>query len=138
MSTFNYNPKSERQLKNWFSAKKKKSKISFKVFEDFKEWYDNQDKKCHYCGLTEQESQELVMTGKLKSKRFPENGALKRGKNRGIFLEIDRKDSNKNYSKDNCVLACYFCNNDKSDLFDAEEYKKFFQDRANYLKKIIK
>ena len=36
------------------------------------------------------------------------------------------------------MLSCYFCNNDKSDVFEsAEEYTKFQNDRAGYLRNKI-
>ena len=61
------------------------------------------------------------------------------GRTRGVWLEIDRKKPKESYSEDNCVLACYFCNNDKSDVFEsAEEYIKFKENRLIYLQNIIK
>jgi len=41
---------------------------------------------------------------------------------RGISLEVDRKDGKKEYSPGNCVLACYPCNNAKSDVFSYNEF----------------
>jgi hypothetical protein len=38
-------------------------------------------------------------------------------------LEIDRKNSNFEYSENNCVLACYWCNNAKTDEFTFEEFQ---------------
>jgi len=106
----------------------KKAQIDFKTFQDFKKWYDLQRKACHYCGVKEAVLQQLVTLEKLTSKRFPK---------RGRWLEIDRMKPNENYSADNCVLACYFCNNDKSDVFDEKQYFEFFQNRAAYLKGLL-
>ncbi len=39
-------------------------------------------------------------------------------------MEVDRKISKANYSPENCVLACYPCNNAKSDVFTYEEFIK--------------
>ena len=36
---------------------------------------------------------------------------------RGLSIEIDRLNSNKEYSLDNVVLACYWCNNAKTDEY---------------------
>jgi hypothetical protein len=36
-------------------------------------------------------------------------------------IEIHRKNSNKEYTKDNCVISCYWCNNAKTDGFTYEE-----------------
>ena len=47
-----------------------------------------------------------------------------KGHGRGFFLEVERKDSTKPYCGGNCVLACYPCNNAKSDVFTYEEFLK--------------
>ena len=72
----------------------------------------------------------------LKSNRFPLNGKFKQGRARGVWLEIDRKEPKGKYSKNNCVLSCYFCNNDKSDVFNEKEYNNFIKDRVGYLRKL--
>ena len=133
---FEYIEKTKKQLRNWFNSKKRE-KIKFENFDNFYSWYKEQDKVCYYCGLSEKDSQKIVKTGLLKSNRFPENGIISSGRARGMWLEIDRKDPNKKYSEDNCVLACYFCNNDKSDVFDAKQYKKYLKDRSKFFKDIL-
>jgi 5-methylcytosine-specific restriction endonuclease McrA len=45
-----------------------------------------------------------------------------RGGRRGKRLEVDRMISDQPYSPENCVLACYPCNNAKSDVFTYEEF----------------
>jgi 5-methylcytosine-specific restriction endonuclease McrA len=87
--------------------------------------------------LTEVECQKIVKTGLLTSKRFPKDGILGRGQSRGFWLEIDRVNPKENYSVQNCVLSCYFCNNDKSDVFDGENYKDFMKNRVGFLRKIL-
>jgi 5-methylcytosine-specific restriction endonuclease McrA len=128
--------KPTKSLQADFNRRVKKGVNKFLDFDDFKNWYDSQEKICHYCGLKEEESQILVLKF-LKSKRFPQDGILGRGTARGMYLEVDRINPKGDYSRENCVLCCYFCNNDKSDVFNGNEYKEFFQDRLNYLKKII-
>ena len=135
---FVYQPKSKGQLKNWYNQKVKDNKTDFLDFEDFYQWYSKQEKKCHYCGLKELESQKIVMLGSLKSNRFPLNGKVTQGRARGVWLEIDRKNPKGKYSRSNCVLSCYYCNNDKSDVFNEIEYKKFRKDRAGYLRNLSK
>jgi hypothetical protein len=81
--------------------------------------------------------QELSITGILTSKRFPQEGTVGRGTNRGVWLEVDRIDPNGLYSRDNCVLCCYFCNNDKSDVFAGDQYVQFFQNRVAYLRQLL-
>lgn len=132
-----YIPKPIEKLKSNFSQRKQKGLNSFEDFEDFFNWYNEQQKQCFYCGLQEHEMQEIVLTGILKSNRFPQNGIIGRGRSRGVWLEVDRLKPKENYSRENCVLCCYFCNNDKSDVFDGNEYKKFMKNRVQYLKQKI-
>ncbi len=54
-----------------------------------------------------------------------------------MWLEVDRIKPKDAYSEKNCVLACYFCNNDKSDVFDGEDYKLFFQNRFKFLTQLL-
>lgn len=68
---------------------------------------------CEYCGITIKQIHELADLQKLYKKNY-----------RGWSLEIDRKDSNFEYSFDNCVMACYWCNNAKTDEFTHEEFKR--------------
>ncbi len=116
-----------RRLRNLFSKKKSLfgSKFQFNDFPSFYLWYQNQGEICYYCKSEQFKISLLVNEGLKKnslgltSKRFD-----KRAQN----LEIERKDSSSNiYNETNCVLACYFCNNDKSDYISSEEYIKFFQ-----------
>jgi hypothetical protein len=131
---FDYQPKPIEKLKADFSRRKQKGQNSFIDFADFEKWYNLQRKTCYYCGLKEEESQEIVLTGLLKSKRFPQEGILGRGQSRGVWLEVDRINPKENYSENNCVLCCYFCNNDKSDVFTGKEYQEFAKDRVEYLR----
>lgn len=62
---------------------------------------------------------------------------LGRGQSRGMWLEIDRLKPKDNYSLDNCVLCCYFCNNDKSDVFHGDDYREFQGNRVGYLRKLL-
>ncbi|MBK6267312.1 hypothetical protein JKA74_19880 [Marivirga sp. S37H4] len=67
---------------------------------------------CYYCEITLNEILELVHNKKIYKKN-----------ERGWRMEIDRKEPNQEYSNENCVPACYWCNNAKTDEFDAEEFK---------------
>ena len=68
-------------------------------------------KTCYYCGITTEEIEKLGIQGKLTKKNF-----------RGWNLEVDRVSPNKEYSKENCVMSCYWCNNAKTDEFTGEEF----------------
>ncbi|MDP4266387.1 MAG: hypothetical protein Q8880_03010 [Bacteroidota bacterium] len=54
---------------------------------------------------------------------------------RGPSLELERKNTDTNiYNEENCIMACYFCNNHKSDIISAEDHKKYFAESIkNYL-----
>ena len=133
----NYEMKPEEKLKSDFSRRKQKGLNHYVDFQEFKNWYDSNEKVCYYCGLKEEECQKIVKTGILKSNRFPQDGKLGRGQSRGMWLEIDRLHPKDNYSLSNCVLCCYFCNNDKSDVFHGQDYKEFQNDRVGYLRKLL-
>lgn len=137
--SWEYRPKTEKQLKDWYSDKVKKEINGFIDFEDFKNWYEEfvRDNQCYYCGLTERESQKIVHNGLLTSKRFPFEGLFSQGVNRGYWLEIDKKDPLGIYSRENCVPSCYFCNNDKSDVFNEEQYREFVIDRIGFIRNIL-
>ena len=89
------------------NCRKRKSEFILKQ-KDFLAWYDNEPKKCHYCGIPETEIDIL-------NEHF--------GKKYTTRLTIDRKDNNKSYTIDNMVLACMYCNRIKSDLWDEETMK---------------
>ena len=69
---------------------------------------------CSYCGISLAQIEELGKNGKLNNKRSD---------TRGYTLEIDRKLPNLEYSKENCCMACYWCNNAKTDEFSPKEFK---------------
>ncbi len=134
---FEFKEKTEKQLRSNYNKRQLDNLNNFENFNEFLVWYNEIEKKCHYCGVLEVEVQKIVVLGLLSSKRFPLNGLTARGRARGMWLEVDRCNPNRNYSKDNCVLACYFCNNDKSDVFDGKDYIDFFQNRAEFLKQLL-
>ncbi|OHD96280.1 MAG: hypothetical protein A3E21_00995 [Sulfurimonas sp. RIFCSPHIGHO2_12_FULL_36_9] len=97
--------------------------FKFKNFAEFYFWYKIQPRKCFYCKTKEVILQDLYSQGTLSSER---------GNKRGKSLEIERKDSSNNeYSKKNCVLACYFCNNHKSDIISEDDHVQYFAKSIN-------
>jgi len=82
-------------------------------FEKFKLFLqlENEDRCCKYCKITEDQIIKLGLNNGLNKKNL-----------RGWSLEIDRKNSNLEYTFDNCVLACYWCNNAKTDEFTEDEF----------------
>ncbi|WP_170020340.1 hypothetical protein [Campylobacter sp. RM16190] len=81
----------------------------------FMQWYMDQNKKCCYCGITEKQLELLGKKEQLKTKRIT---------TRGYTLEVDRKLPNLEYSDKNCCMACYWCNNAKTDEFSPSEFKE--------------
>ncbi len=67
---------------------------------------------CHYCGITVDAIENMAAGRFLRKKSL-----------RGWSLEIDRLDSNYEYSPENCRMCCYWCNNAKTDEFTPEEFK---------------
>jgi len=85
--------------------------------KSFYAWYQGQIReqgdKCAYCGLPGNTEVHYHRT-------------FRKGR-RGLRLEVDRKDNGVLYSPDNCILACYPCNNAKSDVFSYEEFLQIGQ-----------
>ena len=109
----------------------RKGKTDFEKFEKlgkrwFYEWYVKQPKKCYYCGIEEEKLQKIFDV---------ENGILHTKRNRGRVLELERKNAKNNeYSPENCVMACYLCNNHKSDLISEKDHLGYFAKNIyNYL-----
>lgn len=81
-------------------------------FEDFRNWHESTEQKCHYCEISESEIKQLWNKYPQLTKR-----------NRGRKLEIERLDPELPYSEiSNLVYACYWCNNAKTDTFTKDEF----------------
>ena len=92
-----------------------KKKFATTDFWVFKKWYEDAERKCHYCDITEIELAELIRLKEIKTKRIT---------TRGKRLEIERKLPNLAYDVlDNLVFCCYWCNNAKTDEFTEVEFK---------------
>ena len=117
-----------RRVRSLYHNKKDLDGFDFPNFNSFYMWYRTQHQtqkgKCYYCKTDEK------VIAALFEKIFPNRKRTTRGKH----LEIERRDSTDNlYKEENCVLACYFCNNDKSDIFDEHEYLDYLKDRKGFL-----
>jgi len=92
--------------------------------ETFANWYIEQllkqNLECFYCSTSIIDINLLIDRGKLKVRNVRGDGV------RGRVLEIDKMENEKGYCADNCVLACYYCNNDKSYTLDSKTYKEHF------------
>lgn len=98
-----------------FQQFKSERKEGFGDFATFYDWYAKQPRECFYCKTKEERIIPLFRKKLLKS-AHP-------GWNTG-GLQIERKDG-KEYTESNCVLACLFCNNAKSDLISSKDFKKY-------------
>lgn len=106
-----------KALRDRFNNKKSQAKeqFQFKDFDEFALWYEAQGEKCHYCGTTQAQLTALFQSGKIESKK-PSFTAT---------LHIERLDSKKGYTKENCRLACALCNNAKSDMINEANFRHF-------------
>lgn len=117
-----------KRIRILFHNKKGLEGFSFDSFNRFYRWYriqyQRQEGKCYYCKTDE----------RVISYLFQNKFQNRKRKTRGKHLEIERRDAATNlYNEENCVLACYFCNNDKSDIFGEKEYLEYLQDRKGFL-----
>lgn len=98
----------QRIKKNCYKSWAENSKL-------FYQWYkrqcEEQNGLCIYCQLPGD------------TKEYYRDDWFRKG-NRGRRLEVDRKNPKEKYKPDNCVLACYPCNNAKSDVFTCDEFKE--------------
>lgn len=106
-------------FQNQFSSNKDRKKD---FNNDFKAFYkhlfggfESGEPKCHYCEITQSELKAIFNKGLISSDKF------------NATLHIERLKPKEPYSTENCVLACALCNNAKSDMIGAAEYKKFFK-----------
>jgi len=119
-------PDCYKNLWSWYRIDKdskdkeerKEKRFYFMSFEEFKKIYfadEELDKRvCDYCGINESEIHYLIIKGEVKTKRLY---------SRGRSLEIDKKKPNEDYTPENIVLSCYWCNNAKTDEYTYEEFK---------------
>ena len=101
-----------------------KTKLSDDLNKLLKPCEFDESLQCHYCGITENLIKQLINDTKVNSINTRNRFFTKRFfYGRGKSMEIDQIDPNLGYYLDNMVLACYWCNNAKSDEFDYEEFK---------------
>lgn len=111
----------------YFSKRSQKKLFEVSLYEELKNIYKENFEKnlnendfnklldtdsCAYCGITIEQIKLLKMKNQIASKS-----------GRGTNLEIDRKSPNLEYSRDNCCMACYWCNNAKTDEYTPSEFK---------------
>lgn len=109
------------RINNYYITNKSKL-AGFESKQRFIDWYLHElhfnQYGCHYCGVKIYEIRNLIDRGIIRGRKVS-NGGI-----RGLNFEIDRKNPFDEYNERNCVLSCYYCNNDKSNTFDYEIYKE--------------
>lgn len=104
-----------------FLSHKKEGKHGLRIGKDaFIRWYSEQDKRCHYCGLTADEANQLLGYLTANTRRYR--------------LQVDRLDSQLGYEDGNLALACKVCNEHKKDVFTEEQFLSIAE---NYLGEIL-
>jgi len=95
----------------------------FKTDEDILDWWcscvEKYGKTCYYCEVSEK-------TLRSAFEKYSQFSASTK-KSCSPKLQIEHK-SAKNFenNKENCELVCVLCNNAKSDMITAEDFKKYF------------
>lgn len=115
-----------RKLRSKFTGARREG---FGEYESFYNWYIEQKQECYYCKIKVDTIRYLL-----------DNNIIHERLNRGRSLEIEKLNPAGQYCRENCVLACYFCNNDKSQIFTVEQYKLFANPtaRKKYLEDLVK
>ncbi len=75
--------------------------------------HDELERACEYCEISESNIDKLIKAKLITTKRLS---------TRGRKMEVDRIKPNEGYIKGNILLCCYWCNNAKTDEFDAVEF----------------
>ena len=108
-----------QKIRDKYNSILNRSKSDFNNFKEFFDWYQNQEKECYYCKISQNNLEQLFNQRILISKKF--NGTL----------HIERFNSDKPYSKSNCGLACAICNNAKSDFISKNDFEIFIAPAIN-------
>lgn len=118
---------SQKKIKEWAERKwnntirgriKKEGRNKENNFckKTFLKWFIKEfgnNPKCKYCEIPNEKIENIYW--KIRKTKRPKTR---------IYLEVDRKDPSGDYNESNCVLACFVCNNAKSDIFNCDEFKK--------------
>lgn len=121
------------------NSKEMKEKNHFKSEQELADWWGKQfavqDGKCCYCKTKISDIQKLINSSLLKTRRVGRNATGERGRQ----FEVERMDAEGNYySPSNCKLACYYCNNDKSYIFPADDFENFMgKSKGEYFKYLL-
>jgi hypothetical protein len=109
----------DKRMQVYYDANKHKL-AAFENKYEFSLWYKHElyfyNCSCHYCNTSILDIRRLFNEGTI-------GGAAPGRFVRGINLGLGRKNPELTFNPENSVLACYFCNNDKSFFYDYDTYK---------------
>lgn len=118
LNKFNQYSKKEYLDKEFQRVDKYKSK---KIAQLFKDKLKEQKLCCHFCNTDIRVIQSLIHNNVIYPRKRGRYGYS------GMHFEIEHLDADKaNDTTNNIVLACYYCNNDKSNTIGPEIFKDFF------------
>jgi hypothetical protein len=127
--TESYQSHERSRVRKLYSRKKH---VGFASHAELADWWimkiEEQKGCCAYCLTSIGLINKLINAGLLKTRNA-------NGGQRGPCLELERKNASGRYTRENCALICYYCNNDKSYIYSEDEYRKFFAPaRASHFK----
>jgi hypothetical protein len=92
-----------------------------KIAKLFKQKLIEQKLCCHFCNTDIRDIQSLLKNNVIYPRKRGKYGYS------GMHFEIEHLDADKtNNDTKNIVLACYYCNNDKSNTISPKIFKDFF------------
>jgi|TARA_B110000091_G_scaffold80971_1_gene89210 5-methylcytosine-specific restriction endonuclease McrA len=92
-----------------------------KIAKLFKQKLTEQELCCYFCNTDIRDVQSLIKNHLIYPRKRGKYGYS------GMHFEIEHLNADKtNNAESNIVLACYYCNNDKSNTIEPEIFKKFF------------
>tara|TARA_Y100000768_G_C23540240_1_gene478905 strand:+ start:65 stop:535 length:471 start_codon:yes stop_codon:yes gene_type:complete len=100
---------------------KRVNKDKSKNAELFKKKLAEQKLCCYFCNTDIRDIQSLIKNNLIYPRKRGKYGYS------GMHFEIEHLNADKtNNAESNIVLACYYCNNDKSNTIEPEIFKEFF------------
>lgn len=85
------------------------------ALDDFRTWYNKQDKICSYCDITPELVEKLKWFALFSPRLII------------VPLTIDRKNNDIGYEIDNICFSCSVCNSLKTSFFGAAEFREIAQ-----------
>lgn len=116
--------RSRPEMTRWNSLKSSSKERGMPMLitkEEFYQWFNSQERKCHYCDLVD-----LSLDSPLSKNKMP------------ITFTVDRMDSRLPYSVENIVMACWTCNDYKGAIFSHDEWLEIAQKymKQKWMKKL--